>query len=363
MDLARAVLSDPEVYSSRVRKRTTPPDEVRDEVTRLRAARLATSPMLSNDPPEHDTYRRMVNKAFTPRALGWMEGRVRAVATDLATALPDEADFVERFAIPLPVFVISEVLGLDEAHRGSVRRWTSAMTGTIGGSADGSEWIAAERDLAEFEAVLMDECRRRRERPGEDLLTGLVRAVDAAEPADDERSAVLIGLVRQLLAAGNETTTRLLAEGMALLAAHPLEWDRLRRTPDRAEPLVEEMARLASPIQQMLRRVTRDVTVAGVRLPAEATVLVSFASANRDESVFPDPDRFAPDRTGLRRQLAFGHGIHACVGAALARMEARIALEVLAERTRGIEVVDHEPRYLSSFLLRGRTSLPVRVRR
>jgi cytochrome P450 len=361
MDLVREVLADPRTYSSRVGKRTAPPPEVSDEAARLRQGRPpALATLLGNDPPEHTAYRRMANKAFTPRSLAWMEGPVRAAATELASALPDEADFLEHFAIPLPVYAICRILGLGEEHRGSVRRWTDAMTATIGSAPGARQWLAAERDRADFDHVMLRECDRRRRQPREDLLTQLVRAVDHEVPTE-LREAVVLGLVRQLLVAGNETTTRLLAEAMALLG--PDDWIRLRRDPGYGQAVTEEALRLGSPVQQMVRRTTVDAVLGGVQLASGSRLLVSFASANRDASVFPDPDRFDPDRANRHRQVAFGHGIHACLGAGLARMESRIALRTLAERTVSVEVLPHEPLYLPSFLLRGRTALPVRVTR
>ncbi|MBB5867447.1 cytochrome P450 [Allocatelliglobosispora scoriae] len=197
----------------------------------------------------------------------------------------------------------------------------------------------------------------------DDLLSRMVAAVDETVDDPDERLAVLLGLIRPLLVAGNETTTRLLAEAVALLCDRPAEWRRLRADAAHATRVTQEALRWCSPVQQMPRRVTCATLLGGTALPAGATVLVSFASANRDEAVFDRPDRFDPDRADLHRHIAFGHGIHACLGAGLALLQGRIALQTLAARTRRIEVADHEPRYLPGFLLRGRAQLPVRVQR
>jgi cytochrome P450 len=319
--------------------------------------------LLGNDPPSHTAYRRMANRAFTPRTLKWMEQSVCDVARQLVDELAPENDFIESFSIPLPVYAISAILGLGPERRAHVRRWTTAIAAPIGATLSADEWLAAERDRAEFDHVMLEELEIRRRRPAEDLLSQLVLAVDREVP-EDERAALLLGLVRQLLVAGNETTTRLLPECVVFLAGHPDGWDRLRAgIPGYADAVVEESLRLSSPVQQMRRTVTRDAVLGGIELAAGSRLLVSFASANRDEAVFPDPDRFDPLRENRFRHIAFGQGIHTCLGAALARMESRIALEMLASRTAVIEPLPHEPRYLSSYLLRGRSELPVRVKR
>ncbi len=365
MELLSDVLADFTTYSSRVDKRREPPSEAWEEVRRLRASRpQVVAPLLGNDPPTHAAYRRMANRAFTPRTLKWMENSVYAAARQLVADLPGEADFLETFAIPLPVYAISAILGLDASRRADVRRWTTAIAAPIGATLEVEDWLEAERQQADFDHVILSELEIRRRGPRDDLLSHLVRNVDR-EVAPRERAAVLLGLVRQLLVAGNETTTRLLPECIVLLAAHPETWERLRAgLPGYTEAVVEEALRLASPVQQMRRRTTVDVTLGGTRLAAGTRLLVSFASANRDERVFPQADTFDPARENRYRHLAFGHGIHTCLGAGLARMEARIALETLAAAgTTAIEVLPHQPRYLPSYLLRGRTELPVRVTR
>jgi cytochrome P450 len=360
MELVCEVLADPVTYSSRVAKRREPPPELR----RLRESRPGViAPLLGNDPPSHTVYRRMVNRAFTPRALRWVEGLVRDGARGLAKDFPDDGDFVEHFAIPLPVHVISEILGLAEEQRDSVRRWTNAIAAGVGATVDAERGLAAEHDRADFDHAVLAEVEIRRRAPRDDLLSQLVKSVDQ-EVAPAERASVLLGLVRQLLVAGNETTTRLLAECVALLADHPAHWERLRAAePGHSRVVVEEALRLSSPVQQMRRRTTRDVVLGDVRLPAGSQLLVSFASANRDEAEFDVPDTFDPGRFNVHRHVAFGHGIHTCLGAALTRMESQIALEALAEIMTEIRPLPVKPRYLPSYLLRGRTELPVRITR
>lgn len=365
MDLVRGVLTDPGLFSNAVSRRSAPPAELADEVAAIRAQGPERVPgLLTSDPPTHTRYRRMISRAFTPRALAWMEPLVAQVADDLAGALPadEPVDFIDAFARPLPVWAISRVLGLSDERREDVRRWTDAATATIGAELAPGRWPAVERDILDLQLTLAEELDRRRVEPREDLLTVLVQA--AADPAagDPLGTAELVSVTRELMVAGNESTLRLLADIVWQLDRKADEWKRVRADPARADFVVEDALRLASPSAAVFRRVTRDTTLAGVHLPAGAHVVVSLLAANRDDTVFADPDRFDPDRA-VTRHAAFGQGIHACVGAGLARLEARHAVRALARHAASIDVDrDAELRYLPSVIVRGLDSLPVRVR-
>jgi cytochrome P450 len=368
MELARTVLTDPGLFSSAVSRRTPPPPEVVDQVTAIRAQGLPYVPtLLLNDPPAHTRYRRMVTRAFTPRALAWMEPLVAYVADELAAALPEAEtiDFVTAFARPLPVWAISRVLGLPDERREDVHRWTDAATATIGAELDAGRWPAVERDLVDFQHVIMAELARRRDTPRDDLLSLLVRA--AADVAPGEKpvgTTELVSMTRELLVAGNESSLRLLADIAWQLDRRPGELQRIRDEPARADAIVEESVRLASPSAAVFRTVTRDTSLGGVVLPAGSQLVVSLLSANRDESVFTDPDRFDPDRPPAQRHVAFGQGIHACIGNSLARLEARHAVRALARHTERIEVAsDAVLHFLPSIIVRGLAALPVRVTR
>ena len=368
MELARTVLTDPALFSNAVSRRTPPPPEVATEVAAIRAQGPQSVPtMLMNDPPEHTRYRRLVNRAFTPRSLAWMEPLVERVADELAAALPADQtiDFVTAFARPLPIWAISRVLGLPDARREDVHRWTDAATANIGAQLDIARWPAVERDLLELQLVLADELTQRQASPRDDLLSLLVQA--ASEIADDDKPlsiSELVSMTREMMVAGNESTLRLLADIVWQLDQRPEEWQRVRDDPSRAEAIVEEAVRLASPSAAVFRQVTRDTTLGGVDLPAGAQLVVSLLSANRDESVFPDPDRFAPGRPPAQRHIAFGQGVHACIGNSLARMEARHAVQALARHADRISVTaGPDLRYLPSIIVRGLVELPVRVSR
>jgi cytochrome P450 len=368
MELVREVLTDPGRFSNEVSRRTLPPPEVADQVADIRAHGFPyVKTLLLNDPPAHTRYRRMVQKALTPRALAWMEPLVADVADQLADSLPDGStiELVEAFTRPLPVWAISRVLGLPDERRDDVRRWTDAATATIGAQLAPERWPDVERDLLNYQLSIADELERRRHNPGDDLLSLLVAA--AAEPAPGEEplgTAELVSLTRELMVAGNESTLRLLADIVWQLAARPEEWERVRADPARADKIVEEAVRLASPSAAVFRRVVADTTLAGVPVPAGSTLVVSLLSANRDESVFTDENRFDPDRPPTQRHIAFGQGIHACIGNILARMEARHAVRALATHVDRIDVRHDEPlRYLPSLIVRGLVALPVQVRR
>lgn len=367
-ETAREVLRDSERFSSRVHKHTQPPPEVADEVAQIRAQGWPYTPALgTNDPPEHTRLRRLVQRAFTPRSLAWMEPLVRHTAEELAAALPDgaEVDFLAAFAEPLPVWAISRVLGLPESRRHDIRRWSVAAAASIGGMPDAAAWIENERTLLHYQQTMAAAIEQARQHPGEGLLPALVQAADNPGAGEEPiELAQLLTLLRELVIAGNETSGKLITEIVRLLDAKPDEWERVRAEPERARVVVEEALRWATPSQTAFRRATTDTRLAGVDIPAGSVLVVAFASANRDEDVYADAARFDPDRDGLQQHLAFGLGRHACIGNPLARMEAVIATQVLARQIEALTVIDRERlHYNASFMVRGLLELPIRVRR
>ena len=364
---AREVLRDAERFSSRVHKHTEPPQEVAGEVARIRSEGWPYTPALgTNDPPDHTRLRSLVQRGFTARSLSWMEPLVRQTAEELAAALPDgeEIDFLAAFAEPLPVWAISRVLGLPESRRADIRRWSMAAAASIGGMPDPQAWIDNETTLLHYQKTMAAEIDEVRRNPREGLLSTLVQAADSPGPGEEPiPMAQLLTLVRELVIAGNETSGKLITEIVRLLDSKPDEWDRVRADPARAKPIVEEALRWATPSQTAFRRAKRDTELDGVSIPAGSVLVVSFASANRDEAVFPNAARFDPDRDGLGQHLAFGLGMHACIGNPLARMEGVIATQVLARQCQSLTVLQPDSlRYNASFMVRGLQQLPVRVR-
>ena len=364
MALVRQALRDPATFANSVHsgRRSEPPAEVVGEITAIRARGFPYQAALGlNDPPRHTRYRNLVTRAFMPRSLQWMDPLVASAATELVAELPmgSTVDIVDSLAWPLPVYAISRILGLPDSWRRDIARWSDAATASLGSQVSADRWLEAERDMLDFQQRIVPELDRRRAEPTDDLLSNLVRP-------DPEHGALtnaeLVWLVRELIVAGNETTTKLVTDLVLRLHDRPEEWSILRTDPARAGSVVEEGLRLASPAQGMFRRVTAPTSLGGVELPEGAVVFLAYSSANRDEAVFADPDTFDPGRPGVRQHVAFGQGIHACVGNVLARMEASAVLRELSAHVDRVQVVDPGGvRYTSSFFLRGIKRLPVVV--
>ena len=348
--------------------------------------------MLTVDPPDHTRYRRLVAKAFTPRVIAGLEPTIRAITTGLidellvATAGGRVVDFVEAFAVPLPVTVIAKALNVPDDRLADFKRWSDASIAGIGTNIAIDERLAAERQVIEYQHYFAEQLELRRADPGaygqDDILANLLSArIDREQDGigDDEQEiseepltvAEMLSIVQQLLVAGNETTTKMLTEMMRLLGENPEEWQALTAaaTGDdpvaleaRAKAVVEETLRLSTPTQGMFRVVTGDAEVAGVDLAAGSRVVAMFAAANRDPEVFDEPDRFRPGRDGALNHLAFGKGIHHCLGAALARLEGKVAVEELARRVGSFTLADsNDYAYHPSFLLRGLVRLDVTI--
>jgi cytochrome P450 len=306
------------------------------------------------DPPAHNRHRKLVIGAFKPRIVAALEPRVRALARESVAAIrPGEAfDFVERVAIPLPMFVIAELLGVPSSDYARFRRWSDAMI-EAGSSGPGPDSIAS---ITELFVYMVEQAAERRRAPREDLLTRIAFAeLDGERLGDAEIGAFCL----TLLVAGNETTRNLIAGGMRALLEERAQWEKLCANPALLPNAVEEMLRFVSPIQHFARRVQRDTELAGRRLRAGEYVVLFYGSANRDEAVFgPDAERFDVTRANAGRHLAFGFGEHLCLGASLARLEARVMFEELIARGPGFALAG-EPRKLPSTLVNGVAELPV----
>jgi cytochrome P450 len=275
-------------------------------------------------------------------------------------------ELVSEFAVPLPIGVIADALGVPRDMQPTFRRWTDDSTDLIGADVTDQRRLDAARGLVEFQRYFAAELDDRRRSPRDDFLTDLVCAtVDGDEEGlDDNRpldTPEMLSILHQLLVAGNETTTTLLAESMRLLVASPSDYRRVAADGDGSytAAVVEEALRLCAPAQGMFRVVTRDTVLGGVELPAGATAILMYASANRDESQWPDAESFCPGRDGVRHHLSFGSGIHFCVGAALSRAEAQAALPRLCRALPDARLATDTLDYKPSFVLRGLRSLPL----
>ncbi|MEU8463408.1 cytochrome P450 [Streptomyces sp. NPDC029003] len=312
--------------------------------------------MLRSDPPDHTRLRRLVSKAFTAHRVAGLRPRIQAVTDGLLDGIvaAGRADLVEDFALPLPVTVISELLGVPVDDRHDFQRWTDRM---IMRGAQPPDPAVVNEAWQHMRGYVGDLIRAKRADPGEDLLSGLITARDQEQRLTEDE---LIAMVFLLLAAGYITTVNLIAGGIAMLLAHPAQLDRLRSDPGLLPGAIEEFLRYDGPVSPGIARFAReDLDIAGVRIPRGATVLIASAIADRDPARFPDADRLDITRRD-NTHLAFGHGIHYCLGAPLARLEGQIAIGTALDRLPGLAlaVPPEEIRWRPGGL-RGPLNLPV----
>ena len=316
--------------------------------------------MLSVNPPEHTRYRTLVSKAFTPRSIEQLRPRVREVADELLTAAAknDDVDLIADFAGPLPVSIISEILGIPATDRAEFRRLGSSLSRMIDLDLGRRDYIDAMSALRELNMFFDRHIERRRHDPGDDIMSQLVHVeVDGDRLSDYELKATAI----LLLVAGFETTANLIGNGTLMLLDHDDQRARLRDDETLWPNAVEEMLRFEPPVQYTGRCAREDTEVEGVAIPKGRMVAVLIGGANNDPSVFPEPRRFDVTRPNARDQLAFSAGIHYCLGAALARLEGHVALETLFSRYPDLEPAAVPVRRRTR-LLRGYDSIPVRLR-
>lgn len=359
-DLVLEVVRDPVTYSNQFGQTSMPlPEEERVRMMEVVADGYPRVPtMLTADPPDHTRYRRLVTKAFTPKEIASLEPTIREIAGTLIDSWIDREriEFVGDFAVPLPVRVIAKALNVPDERLDDFKKWSDDSIAGIGTALGLEGRLQAERGVNEFQRYFAEQLEQRRTEPQDDLLTNLLNARIGDDRALDMPE--MLSILQQLLVAGNETTTKMLTEMVRLLAEHPDQWQRVQDDPARVEAVVEETLRLSTPTQGMFRIATRDVTLGGVDIPTGGRIVVAYCSANRDESLFAEPDAFDPDREHLKDHLAFGKGIHFCLGAALSRLEGKVALEELASRLGTLTLpASNRFEYFPSFMLRGLTSL------
>ena len=323
-----------------------------------RTTRALTHTMLNRDPPDHTRLRALVNKAFTPRVVEALRGRVQAVCDELLDAAQARGpvDLVRDYALPVPLTIISDLLGVPPQDRRQFAGWSKKVAaGTSGALLD---LLLGQPALFRSVRYLRKLIALRRAQPGDDLVTALVEAEEAGDKLSEDE---LVGMIALLLLAGYETTINLIASGTLALVQRPDQRARFRAEPDLAESAVEELLRYTSPADFASFRIPReDVALAGTVIPRGAIVLVSLTSANRDERQFPEADRLDVAREP-NRHLAFGIGPHFCVGAPLARLEGQIALTTLFRRFADLRlaVAAERLRWRRGLTFRGLEELPV----
>jgi cytochrome P450 len=348
----QAVLKDPATWSSAF---PPPPGMTAEDVL---------PSMLVMDPPQHTRLRGLVNQAFTPRMVQRLEPRMVEIANQLLDAALERrrVDLVEALTYPLPVVVIAEMIGVPIEDREQFKTWSDQAVENLGVvffAPLPQERIAQlRRTVQEMRTYFTRLAEERRARPCDDLLSGLVAAeVEGTRLGSDELLAMLI----LLLVAGNETTTTLIGNAVLELLGHPDALARLRADPSLLPAAVDEVLRFASPVQMDPRLARRTVELHGQRIEAGQFLMCWLGSANRDETVFQNPQRFDIARTG-NRHLAFGFGPHYCLGATLASLEAQVALRVLLARTRSFQRTDEGSLPLHpSIVFRSVTRLPVEL--
>jgi len=309
------------------------------------------------DGARHTRLRNVVNRGFTPGRIAALGPRVRAIAESLAAPLIEagRCEFLEGFAVPLPVMVIAELLGVDPERRDDFRRWAAASVRAVFESVDEDEGKRIGECIVEMGDYFETVIEERRRKPGDDLVSELVRAEaehGALTPVEVDNFCFT------LLVAGSVTTMHLLGNAMRAFVANPGEHAKLCANPRLIPGAVEEALRFDSPVQMLFRTATEDVELGETKLPQGATLGVLFGSANRDAAVFPEAERFDVTRHP-KDHIAFGHGVHFCLGAALARLEARTAFEIFVAQLREPQI-EGSVRPLSSLVFRGPESLALR---
>ncbi|HEY5077536.1 MAG TPA: cytochrome P450 [Acidimicrobiia bacterium] len=314
--------------------------------------------LLTTDPPDHTALRRLVSRAFTPRRVADLESAIRTLSTGYLDRLRNgAADLIVDYAAPLPMDVISKLLGVPDGDQEELRGWSDALLHRAEGDMEVTPaGIDAAYRLYKYFSAFVSE---RRHVPGDDDLAGALLAAesDGEQLTDDQ----VVGFLFLLIIAGNETTTKLLGNCPLALQRFPSERAKVIADPARIPDAVEEILRYEGSTQVMARTLTRDVDLYGRKMPRGAKVLLLLGSGNRDERVWDRPDVYDIDRRWPTHHLAFGHGIHVCLGAALARLEMRVGLEEFLRRHPGYEIDEGALERVHSGNVRGYSRMPIRL--
>ncbi len=313
--------------------------------------------MLFLDPPDHKRLRSLVNKAFTLRAVSTLEPRIRSLTGALLDDIGDPGgfDLMTALAHPLPVIVIAEMLGVPPEDYPRFRVWSAQRARALEPTMTREEKKAADAAGVAFHDFFMAIIRERRRKPGDDIISALVHVEEEGDRLSERE---MLNMLRLLLVAGNETTTNLIGNGMLALLRNPDQLQRLRDDPSLIEGAIDELLRFDSPVQTGFRYALADGEVGGAPVRKGQILALSVGAANRDPDMFEDPDRLDIGRQGISH-LSFGRGIHHCIGAPLARLEARIAFEGILERFGSIRLLAERADFQPAIVLRGLRSLPV----
>lgn len=343
---ARQVLTDPNVSSAIQPQPNNPlPPEINNAIGHH---------MLAADPPDHTRLRRLVTATFTARRIEALRPRIEQITDHLLDGMAghDRVDLIDALAFPLPIQVICELLGIPSKDQDSFRQWSNVL---VGGQTLRDQLPAAMTALVTYVRALIAE---RRQNPGDDLLSGLIQVRDSGDRLTEDELSSMVFL---LLIAGHETTVNLIGNGSFLLLSQRDRWEQLCAEPSLLPRAIEEFLRFESPVETATFRITTaPIEVGGQAIAAGEIVIIGLLSANRDEDRFPDATALRLDRD-QNSHLAFGHGIHYCLGAPLARLEAQVAFAKLLARYPGMELTDPNPGWRPGLLMRGLQALPVRL--
>jgi cytochrome P450 len=351
-EAAREVLTDPARFSSKV----TAPGRNALEAQRIvdeEGYGRSRPALQNNDAPRHTQFRKLVDHSFRPKRIRQMSDYVDGIVAELIDGIIEkngETDIVQDVAVPLPLIVISDQLGVPREEYRTFKKWSDAWLLGLGAQHTDAEMIAAAKLVVEMQKYLVARIEERRTSPREDILSDLATAKIDGAPLDVRD---ILGIVEQLLVAGNETTTNGIAAGLLKLTQDQQLFLRLKGSSDLVGEFTEEILRTEAPVQALFRRAVEDAEIAGVAIPKDATLVVHYGSANRDAARFDAPDKFDLDRPKKGLHFAFGSGIHHCVGAELARVEMRAAFKAFVERFDKIELLEEDVAYHPTFALRG----------
>lgn len=352
---ARAVLGNPTLFSSR--KTIDPIVSIAPEAYGVLAAGPALVPVLVNsDPPEHGRFRRVLNRAFSPTRMRLLAPQIREIANAHVDAIEPlgRADLMQALAFPIPVHVIARLLDVGDEHADQLGRWGRSLIALISSAMDAEQQVAAATDVVNLQRFMAGLVQRKRAEPGDDIASQML----AAEEAFTEEE--LVFQLAGLLIAGHETTTYMIGHAIHLLLREPQHWQAVVADRSLIPSAIEETLRADTSVPAFIRTATDNTQVAGRNIAKGEDVLVMFASANHDEDHFPDPGSFDLHRTSKVGHMGFGHGIHSCVGAGLARLEGRVILETLATRLPNLRLVPGQPlRHLPQLIFRGFERLDV----
>jgi len=347
------VLKNPPLFSSASLRLGGQPIDVVGTIL----GRPSVPALVNTDPPLHTRMRSIVSRVFTPKQISALEPRVRELSRRLVAEMTtqEEFDFMEGLATPLPVIIIAEMLGIEPARRRDFKRWSDTLISLASAAGPGPD---AQRDGQEMHAYMTRIAEERRLAPQEDLISLLVQGGEGQTLSSEEINAFAL----LLMLAGNETTTNLLGNAVHALLRSPEQFEWLTKNPSACGAAIEEALRYESPVVSVMRRTTREVELSGGKVPADTMLILVLSSANRDPRKFPEPDRFDIQRDA-QGVMSFGHGIHFCLGAPLARLEAPTALGELIERAPRLRFAPRQParpEYPPSFGVRAIKSLWLR---